>query len=661
MATGTLTLEEGSTPSLKGNVALAKIDAREMAGACWPCPAPSSLGAAARHAPCSRGTGRQTCAAGDGRQRRLCGADNEARPRGAGGQCGPGHACRQACAHDGSCQAGSRGAGSRQARDFRHGRFALAVPRGDGRRRCRSTITEVLYRKGTMRDLVVTLEIHKGVITVPQFKAVLPGDMVLQANATAPVGARGRAAPSPQRPSRAPRRCRRGPGQPAISALPDRSCATRSPGSASTCRASRPDKLQKLDLKGKLASTANGLQIADLTIDLDGQQATGSGARHLRAAPDGGDDAAARPLRPRRLHAARAACRADRADHRRREGRDRRARHRPAGDARAAGAAAARQDVPVFGLKAKVAKLVFRKETLSGVEGDVIGAGQPAEAQHRQGRRPAGRQDGRQGLGDRLRHRAALRLTFNATMPDADKLIDYAGLPKFINGKIGAASAGGGVAGTMDALTLRNATATLLGATLQATGTLGLGQNFRFDFSSFALQTQDASRLLAVATGRAQAGTGAIDANGAFKGDEQRAIFDGNLTAVGTPMAGHIDATLGKRPNITANLRIPGTLDFDHWLGVAGGPAAVRAAPQAAAAAAPGAGAGTVGLGPPRAATGKPIDLSALRAFDATLNLETSAVADRLAQGHLRRHAGQPAERPAEGRQAHRPVLRRRR
>jgi hypothetical protein len=235
-------------------------------------------------------------------------------------------------------------------------------------------------------------------------------------------------------------------------------------------------------------------------------------------------------------------------------------------------------------------------------------------------------------------------VTFNATMPDADKLIDYAGLPKFANGKIGAASAGGSMAGTLDAITLRDATATLLGATMRATGALALGQNFRFDFSSFALQTQDASRLLAVATGRPGAGTGAIDVAGAFKGDARRVSFDGNLTAVGTAMTGHLDATLGKRPNITANLRIPGTLDFDHWLGVAD--SAPPAAPvQAAAAAAPGAatpgaaapGAAAPGAAapvavpvpvtPPRAATGKPIDLSALRAFDATLTLETSAVA----------------------------------
>jgi hypothetical protein len=84
-------------------------------------------------------------------------------------------------------------------------------------------------------------------------------------------------------------------------------------------------------------------------------------------------------------------------------------------------------------------------------------------------------------------------------------------------------------------------------------------------------------------------------------------------------MSGHIDATLGERPNITANLRIPGTLDFDHWLGVSA--AAPAAPPQAGVAAVP------LPVGPERVATGKPIDLSALRAFDATLTLETSAVA----------------------------------
>ena len=215
-------------------------------------------------------------------------------------------------------------------------------------------------------------------------------------------------------------------------------------------------------------------------------------------------------------------------------------------------------------------------------------------------------------------------VTFNASAPDADKLLDYAELPKFLNGKIGAASASGGMAGTIDALTLRNLAVTMLGATAHATGSLVLGEKFRFDFSSFDIGTADASRLVSVATGRNQTGVGAISAAGSFKGNADRATFEGDLQALATPMTGKIDATLGARPNITANLKIPGTLDFDKWLGVSaeGGPPAGRAptaAPGAPTAAPPPASAA-------RATTDKAIDLSALRAFDASLTLFTSAI-----------------------------------
>ena len=482
-------------------------------------------------------------------------------------------------------------------------------------------ITEVLYRKGTIRDLVLSLDIHKGVITVPQFKAVLPGDMVLQANATAPVAP----ATAPAKPA---------PAAGAVQASGEISMA--GPKLRDTLAwlgidvsGVPADKLQKLDLQGKLASTANGLQISDLAIDLDGQPAKGSGAVTF-AVPltavttlqlDRFDLDAYMPAEQPAVPIA------------------------PTADAATAVTTAPSatkpatlvppappppdKTLPVFGLKAKVAKLVFRKETLSGVEGDISVQGNLLKLNTAKVADLLGAKMDVQGSVSDFGTAPRFDVTFNATMPDADKLIDYAGLPKFANGKIGAASAGGSMAGTLDAITLRDATATLLGATMRATGALALGQNFRFDFSSFALQTQDASRLLAVATGRPGASTGAIDVAGAFKGDAQRVSFDGNLMAVGTAMTGHLDATLGKRPNITANLRIPGTLDFDHWLGVAD--SAPPAAPvQAAAAAAPGAAAPVavpVPVTPPRAATGKPIDLSALRAFDATLTLETSAVA----------------------------------
>ncbi len=404
-------------------------------------------------------------------------------------------------------------------------------------------ITEALYRKGTVRDLALALEIHKGVITVPQLKAVLPGDMVVQANAAAP------AAPA------AP------PAKPATPPATPAAGAVQASGEFSLTGPKLRDtlawlgidtsgvpagKLQKLDLKGKLASTASGLQIAGLTVDLDGQQATGSGgvtfAMPLMATTtlqlDRFDLDVYMPLEQPAVPIAPTADAAKGVT----------ATPTSATPATIVPPAPPLPDktVPVFGLKAKVAKLVFRKATLSGVEGDVSVQGNLLKLNTVKVADLLGARMDVQGSVTNFGTAPRYDLTFNATMPDADKVIDYAGLPKFINGKIGPASAGGGVVGTMDVIALHNATATLLGGTMRATGTLGLGQNFRFDFSSFALETQDANRLLAVATGRAQGGTGAITAAGAFKGDEQHVIFDGNLTAVGTAMTGHIDATLGK-------------------------------------------------------------------------------------------------------------------
>lgn len=483
-------------------------------------------------------------------------------------------------------------------------------------------IAEVLYRKGTVRDVALAVEIHKGVITVPQLKAVLPGDMVLQAHAAA-------AAPAtaPAKPATTPN-----PAPNSVQASGDISLV--GPKLRDTLAwfeidtsGVPADKLQQLDLKGKLSSTSNGVQVGDLVVTLDGQRATGSGgltfAVPLTATAtlqlDHLDlDAYLPPQRPAAPIAPATATATP-------------ATANSKTPATVVPPAPPQPDkkLPVFSLKAKVAKLMFRKETLSGVEGDVSVQGNLLKLNSVKVADLLGAKMDLQGSVADFGTAPRFDLTFNASLPDTDKVIDYVGLPKFINGKIGAASASGVVVGTMDAIVLRNVAVTMLGGTARATGALAPGQNFRFDFSSFALQTADASRLLAVATGRAQAGVGALSVAGAFKGDAQRVIFDGDLAAMGTPMKGHIDATLGKRPNITANLRIPGTLDFDQWLGVSAGPPPAAPA-QAVATTAPGAaGAASVPVpvGPPRAATGKPIDLSALRAFDATLNLETSAIA----------------------------------
>jgi len=293
----------------------------------------------------------------------------------------------------------------------------------------------------------------------------------------------------------------------------------------------------------------------------------------------------------------------------------------------AAAPAAPDKTLPVLGLKAKVAKLAFRGGTLNGIEADLAVQGNLLKVNALKVADILGARFDFKGQVADFGTAPRFDLTFNAAMPDTDRLLVYAGLPKFLNGKLGASTAGGSVAGTMEALTLRNASVTAAGATARATGSLVLGDKFAFDLSSFALQAQDASGLVSVATGKTQSGLGGLAAEGAFKGNDQRASFEGNLTAIGTQMSGRIDATLGARPNIAANLRIPGTLDIDDWLGVTDGPAPSVPTPALPAApAGPNAQAVPLPSRGPRVVPDKQIDLSGLRAFDATLNLETSAI-----------------------------------
>ena len=468
---------------------------------------------------------------------------------------------------------------------------------------------EVVYRRGTARDVALAVEIRNGVIAVPRMSATLPGDMVLKANTAAtPVAP---AAPAPK-PGAAPSVQSAG----VFSLVGPRLRETLAWLEIDTSGVPAA-KLQSLSIEGKLASTANSLQISDLLMDLDGQRATGSGsitfglpltlATSVQLDSFDLDAYMPTPREPSVIAEPEAAM--------------------PPAPALPSAAATPDKTLPILGLKAKVAKLVFRGGTLNGIDADLAVQGNLLKVNGLKIADLLGARFDLKGQVADFGTAPRFDVTFNATMPDTDKLLVYAGMPKFLNGKLGASTAGGSVAGTMEALTLRNASVTAAGATARATGSLVLGDKFAFDFSSFAVQTQDASGLVSVATGGSQTGLGGLVAEGSFKGNDQRASFDGNLTAIGTQMSGKIDATLGKRPNFVANLRIPGTLDLDDWLGTSDGPA--PAVPTPAIPAAPGgAGAEAVPLPSkgPRAATGKQIDLSGLRAFDATLNLETSAI-----------------------------------
>lgn len=458
-------------------------------------------------------------------------------------------------------------------------------------------VAELLYRKRAIRDLSVAFDIRKGVMALPRFSAALPGDMTLRASAEA--------TGDPAKPAAGGEFSLNGPKLREtlkwldidVSGVP-------------------ADRLLTLSGHGKIATVADKLQLTEATFALDGVSATGSanltlGVPATVAAQVQIDRFDLDAYMPRQSTEGSRALPTESATP-------------VAAKIPAAVNAPADPAAPSFGLKAKIASLTYRGQPLKGVEADVVAQGRLLKLNGLKIADLLGAKADLKGQVSDFGTAPRFDVTFNASAPDADKLLDYAELPRFLNGKIGAASASGGMAGTIDTLTLRNLAVTMLGATAHATGSLVLGEKFRFDFSSFDIGTADASRLVSVATGRTQSGVGAISAAGSFKGNADRATFEGDLQALATPMTGKIDATLGARPNITANLKIPGTLDFDKWLGVSaeGGPPAGRAptaAPGAPTAAPPPASAA-------RATTDKAIDLSALRAFDASLTLFTSAI-----------------------------------
>ncbi len=444
-------------------------------------------------------------------------------------------------------------------------------------------VAETTYRKGTIRDLALGLKVANGAITVPRLEATLPGGMVVRADAA--VDAAGK-----------------GSGGFTLEGSRLRETLAWLDVDAGGVPA---EKLQSLSVQGKLAATAGRLNVTEAILQLDGQTARTSGT--LTFGPP---------------FMVSATLDMDRFDL---------DAYLPAPSAAAASspatapavqpaAAAPDKSAPKLQLKSKVAKLVYRGETLNGVEASATVQGNLLTLDSARVADLLGAKFDLKGTVADFAREPRFDLTFNATVPDTEKLLAYARLPKFINGKIGPSSAGGGVAGTVDALSLRNARVSMLGSTATVTGALKLGEAFSYDFPSFSFQTADAGRLIAVAAGRAPTtSVGAISANGALKGSDKQATFTGAFDALGTSTQGSLAATLGARPNFTVKLRVPGTFDLDQVLGVS------AHTPATAVAALPAAGTAPLAVRKAGAATGKPIDLSGLKAFDATISLETSA------------------------------------
>lgn len=465
-------------------------------------------------------------------------------------------------------------------------------------------IAEMPYAGGTIRDFAMALDIRNGAIALPKVHAVLPGGMTLQAT-SAIVG-------DPAKPV--------ANGEISLSGNRLRETLKWLQVDTEGVPAGR---LQSIEARGKMMSAAGKLQVSDVAFVLDDVKGTGAGTltftapltataevklerfdldAYMPKVPEAAVPAALEALSVTPTATART-------------------------EAVATTAGAPLPVPPSFGLKAKVAALVYRGEPAKGVEMDVTLQGNMLKLNDVKVADLLGARLGIKGTIADFGTLPRFDLTYNATVPDTEKMLAYAGLPRFINGRIGAATASGRLSGTRSAVTLGNTAVGMLGATVRGNGSLTLGDTIGFNFPSISLEASDGSRLVSAASGEPLTAIGRLSASGSLKGTPARAAFNGKLEALGSAMQGTIDAVLDKRPTVTASLEVPGILDADRWLN---GASAEVAGPSVPATRAP--------AGNGAAAASSSIDLSPLRAFDATLALTAGRVdlaPFELANAHL--------------------------
>lgn len=400
-------------------------------------------------------------------------------------------------------------------------------------------VGEVVYNKQSIRNVAVDLDAKGGAVAVPRLAATLPGDMVLQAKSTM--------AGDPARPTVS--------GDFSLVGPKLRDTLNWLDVDVSSVPA---NKLTKLSLKGRMASSNGNVQVTDAVFELDDLKGAGgvvatmsvplSVVTHVEIdtldvdsfLPKPGDDKKAAASKP-------------------------------------AAPASTQTDVggPSVGLKLKIAKVLYNKETIGGVDVDIGLQGSTLklnqfDVSNLGGARLAVR-------GSIANFSAPTRrpdIAFNFDAPDIDKVLKIVGASATGLGKV---AASGGLAGTAEQMTLRDFEVNAGSESAKANGTLSMPG----------------------------AATGAPTSIG----------YKGSLNLNNQTIEGSIDAKLTGKPMITADLKTT-LLDFDKLSMNSGTPkpaAPTRGQPAAAAPAAP-------------------IDTSAMKSVDASVKL----VAETLVMSPLR-------------------------
>jgi len=392
---------------------------------------------------------------------------------------------------------------------------------------------QVLYNKQPIRNVAIELDAKGGTVAVPKLAATLPGEMVLQARSTM--------SGDPAKPTVA--------GDFSLVGPRLRQTLDWLAVDVSSVPA---NKLTRLSLKGRLGSNGGNVQVNDAVFELDDVKGSGSVAvtfsvplsivTRLDIDTIDLDSFLATPADGRK---------------------------KPPAASSATTTARPAAPGPSLGLKLKINRAIYNKETIGGIDLDLALKGRTLElndikVSNLVGARLAVR--GNVANYDSALPRADIAFNFEA--PDMSRVLKVAGATA--PAELGFVTASGGVSGTVEALTFRELRIAAQGQSAQIDGTLAMP--------------------------------------GAARGPPSSIGYKGKITTHGQTIEGSVDAKVAARPSITADLRTT-LLDLDKLGGPAPAPAPARGARRAAPAPAPSA-----------------IDTSAMRAFDASLKLSAGTL-----------------------------------
>jgi uncharacterized protein involved in outer membrane biogenesis len=439
---------------------------------------------------------------------------------------------------------------------------------------------EVIYNGGTVRKLAVDAEADRGQLSLKRLEAQLPGDAAL--------AARTSIAGDAARPQATGEFSLAGPRLRETLAWLRVDTASVPQG-----------RLAAFSIKGNLAASGDAIRVQNATFLLDQTKGTGSIAIVPRS-----------PLSVTLLIEA--------------DSLDVDAYLPPRGTAAAAAApapgSAARAAGPSGGggldlrLDAKLAHVVWRGERIDGVDADVAWNGSRLTFGDTKVASLAGSAIAVRGTVTNPQSTPAFDLVVSVNSPDPARLAKLVGAEGALKGRqLGPVTAQGGIAGTASELALRDLSVSLLGAKAAATGRLALTPSGpKYNFSRFSFESADTARLLAAFSAGKGGNLGAVKLNGSLGGDDDEVNFRGDANVRGVAASGSIAVQFGRAvPHVVAELKA-GELDLDKLVGVRGGGGAATAGAQR------GGGGGHFSR--------TPIDLSALRAIDGNIAIDSSAI-----------------------------------